>query len=140
VTFNDLRGTAVTRLAIAECTEAEIATVTGHSLRGVRAVLDSHYLSRDQALGESAIRKLEKGQPSARTTRIIPGYVQLARAIGPLISGTHEHEYKLWRQVKLPKGKILIPGVVSHASLRRHQLTDQSMKSNKNASRAPGSA
>ena len=61
VTFNDLRGTAVTRLAIAECTEAEIATITGHSLRGVRAILNSHYLSRDQALGESAIRKLEKG-------------------------------------------------------------------------------
>ena len=61
VTFNDLRGTAVTRLAIAECTEAEIATITGHSLRGVRAILDSHYFSRDQSLGESAIRKLEKG-------------------------------------------------------------------------------
>ena len=61
VTFNDLRGTAVTRLALAGCTEAEIATITGHSLRGVRAVLDSHYLSRDPALGESAIRKLERG-------------------------------------------------------------------------------
>src|SRR5262249_9597267 len=31
VTFHDLRGTAVTRLAVAECTEAEIATITGHS-------------------------------------------------------------------------------------------------------------
>ena len=61
VTFNDLRGTAVTRLALAGCTEAEIATITGHSLRGVRAILDRHYLSRDPALGESAIRKLEKG-------------------------------------------------------------------------------
>jgi 5-methyltetrahydropteroyltriglutamate--homocysteine methyltransferase len=28
----------------------------------------------------------------------------------------HEHEWKIWRDVKLPKGKILIPGVVSHAS------------------------
>ena len=28
----------------------------------------------------------------------------------------HEHEWKVWRDVKLPKGKILIPGVVSHAS------------------------
>jgi 5-methyltetrahydropteroyltriglutamate--homocysteine methyltransferase len=28
----------------------------------------------------------------------------------------HEHEYKLWRQVKLPEGKILIPGVISHAT------------------------
>lgn len=28
----------------------------------------------------------------------------------------HEHEWKLWREVKLPEGKILIPGVVSHAT------------------------
>ena len=28
----------------------------------------------------------------------------------------HEHEYKLWRDAKLPDGKILIPGVVSHAT------------------------
>ena len=61
VTFHDLRGTAVTRLALAGCTEAEIATITGHSLRSVRAILDTHYLSRDPALGESAIRKLETG-------------------------------------------------------------------------------
>ena len=28
----------------------------------------------------------------------------------------HEHEWKVWKDVKLPAGKILIPGVVSHAS------------------------
>jgi 5-methyltetrahydropteroyltriglutamate--homocysteine methyltransferase len=28
----------------------------------------------------------------------------------------HEHEYKVWRDVKFPAGKILIPGVVSHAT------------------------
>jgi integrase len=60
VTFHDLRGTAVTRLALAGCTEAEIATITGHSLRSVRAILDTHYLARDPALGESAITKLER--------------------------------------------------------------------------------
>jgi integrase len=60
VTFNDLRGTAVTRLALAGSTEAEIATITGHSLRDVRSILDAHYLSRDPRLGESAIRKLEQ--------------------------------------------------------------------------------
>jgi integrase len=59
VTFNDLRGTAVTRLALAGATEAEIATVTGHTLRDVRSILDTHYLNRDPALAESAIRKLE---------------------------------------------------------------------------------
>ena len=26
----------------------------------------------------------------------------------------HEHEWKIWQNVKLPEGKILIPGVVSH--------------------------
>jgi 5-methyltetrahydropteroyltriglutamate--homocysteine methyltransferase len=28
----------------------------------------------------------------------------------------HEHEYKVWKDIKLPAGKILIPGVVSHAT------------------------
>jgi len=28
----------------------------------------------------------------------------------------HEHEWKVWKDVKLPDGKVLIPGVVSHAS------------------------
>ena len=59
VTFHDLRGTAVTRLALADCSEAEIATITGHSLRDVGAILDAHYLKRDTGLGASAIRKLE---------------------------------------------------------------------------------
>lgn len=61
VTFNDLRGTAVTRLALVGCTEAEIAAITGHSIRDVRSILDAHYLHRDQALAETAIRKLEIG-------------------------------------------------------------------------------
>jgi len=61
VTFHDLRGTAVTRLAVVGATEAEIANITGHSLRDVHAILDMHYLARDPALGENAIRKLERG-------------------------------------------------------------------------------
>ena len=28
----------------------------------------------------------------------------------------HEHEWKIWKETRLPDGKILIPGVVSHAS------------------------
>jgi 5-methyltetrahydropteroyltriglutamate--homocysteine methyltransferase len=28
----------------------------------------------------------------------------------------HAHEWKVWRDVKLPEGKLLIPGVVSHAT------------------------
>lgn len=61
VTFNDLRGTAVTRLALVECTEPEIATITGHSLRDVRSILDANYLHRDVELARKAIHKLEMG-------------------------------------------------------------------------------
>lgn len=28
----------------------------------------------------------------------------------------HEHEYHLWETVKLPEGKVMIPGVITHAS------------------------
>jgi len=28
----------------------------------------------------------------------------------------HEHEWKVWREAKLPDGKLLMPGVVSHAT------------------------
>jgi 5-methyltetrahydropteroyltriglutamate--homocysteine methyltransferase len=28
----------------------------------------------------------------------------------------HEHEYHIWETTRLPDGKILIPGVVSHAT------------------------
>ena len=59
VTFHDLRGTAVSRLALAGCSEAEIATLTGHTLNDVRSILDAHYLNRDPALAIEAIRKLE---------------------------------------------------------------------------------
>jgi integrase len=60
ITFT-LRGTAVTRLALVECTEAQIASITGHSLRDVRSILDAHYLHRDIELARSAIHKLEMG-------------------------------------------------------------------------------
>ena len=59
LTFNDLRGTAVTRLALVGCTEAQIASITGHSLRDVRSILDAHYLHRDIELARNAITKLE---------------------------------------------------------------------------------
>jgi 5-methyltetrahydropteroyltriglutamate--homocysteine methyltransferase len=41
------------------------------------------------------------------------------RAQGYLIEAAnarHEHEYAVWEHVKLPEGKILIPGVISHAT------------------------
>jgi 5-methyltetrahydropteroyltriglutamate--homocysteine methyltransferase len=31
-------------------------------------------------------------------------------------NGRHEHEYHVWERVKLPDGKVIIPGVITHAS------------------------
>jgi integrase len=59
LTFHDLRGTAVVRLAIAGATVPQIATFTGHGLRDVEATLDAHYLGRDIQLAEAAVLKLE---------------------------------------------------------------------------------
>jgi integrase len=59
--FHDLRGTAVTRLAEAGCTNAEIASITGHSLRSVSAILDK-YLARTDKIALAAIAKLERGK------------------------------------------------------------------------------
>jgi integrase len=60
-TFHDLRGTAVTRLAEAGCNELEIASLTGHSVRDVSAILD-RYLSRTDKLAIAAIAKLERSR------------------------------------------------------------------------------
>lgn len=58
LTFHDLRGTAITRMALAGCTVPEIAAVTGHSLKDVEAVLDMHYLGGRAELAASAMRKM----------------------------------------------------------------------------------
>ncbi|MEA1084842.1 tyrosine-type recombinase/integrase [Sphingomonas sp. CD22] len=60
LTFHDLRGTVVTRLAIAGASVQQIATITGHSLKDVEPILDAHYLNRNFGMEETAISKLEK--------------------------------------------------------------------------------
>jgi integrase len=68
LTFHDLRGSAVVRLALAGATVPEIATFTGHSLKDVEAILDKHYLGRDVRLAENAMRKLEEMEENENRT------------------------------------------------------------------------
>ncbi len=56
--FHDLRGTAVTLLSEANCTPQQIATITGHSLKTVHAILE-RYLARTRGLAEQAIANFE---------------------------------------------------------------------------------
>jgi integrase len=58
-TFHDLRGTAVTRLALSGCSVPEIAAITGHSLKDVEVILEKHYLGGRLELAEAAALKLE---------------------------------------------------------------------------------
>jgi 5-methyltetrahydropteroyltriglutamate--homocysteine methyltransferase len=51
--------------------------------------------------------------------RDIVGLLLKARVQGYLIEASnprHEHEWLIWRDVKLPAGKVLMPGVVGHAT------------------------
>jgi hypothetical protein len=57
--FHDLRGAAVTRLALSGCTAPEIAAITEHSLADVEEILEKHYMGGRIELAESAILKLE---------------------------------------------------------------------------------
>jgi integrase len=57
--FHDLRGTAVTVLAENGCTTPEIASITGHTMKQVEAILEK-YMARTRALNDAATRKLEE--------------------------------------------------------------------------------
>jgi 5-methyltetrahydropteroyltriglutamate--homocysteine methyltransferase len=51
--------------------------------------------------------------------KFLSGLLLKVKAQAYLIEGAnarHEHEYAVWDEVKLPEGKILIPGVVTHST------------------------
>ncbi len=69
VAFHDIRGTAVTRLAKAGCSVAEIASLTGHSLKDAQDILDVHYLGGRLELAEAAMAKLEEKEGRTKTVK-----------------------------------------------------------------------
>ena len=56
--FRDLRDTAITRLALAGATIAEIRSITGHTIKSVHQVLE-HYMALDEAMADRAIDRLK---------------------------------------------------------------------------------
>lgn len=57
--FQDLRDTAVTRLALAGCELPQIAAITGHSLSSITSII-KHYLVLQPAMADAAIAKLSR--------------------------------------------------------------------------------
>jgi hypothetical protein len=47
LTFHDLKGSTVVRLAVARAAVPQIASFARHSLEDVEAILDGHHLGRD---------------------------------------------------------------------------------------------
>lgn len=74
LTFHDIRGTAVTRLALAGCSTSQIASITGHALKDVEHILDAHYLGGRVELAEQAMAKLERYARNAQSKPL--GYQQ----------------------------------------------------------------
>jgi integrase len=76
VTFNDLRGTAVTRLALAGCTEAEIATITGpHAERrkvNSRCQLPSSRPGAGRGRNQEARSENKNSRPGSRLCLDVP--------------------------------------------------------------------
>lgn len=57
--FHDLRGTAVTRLALSDCTAQQIGAITGHSEKEVAKILEAHYIGGRIELAEQAMLKAD---------------------------------------------------------------------------------
>jgi 5-methyltetrahydropteroyltriglutamate--homocysteine methyltransferase len=57
------------------------------------------------------IHEADLGQVVGHMLRVDAGAYSFEAA-----NARHEHEYHLWERVKLPAGKVLIPGVITHAS------------------------
>jgi 5-methyltetrahydropteroyltriglutamate--homocysteine methyltransferase len=57
------------------------------------------------------VHEAELGQVLGHMLRVNAGAFSFEAA-----NPRHEHEYHLWERVKLPKDKVLIPGVITHAS------------------------
>lgn len=84
--------------------------VTNHALRGIPAEkvrLHTCYgINEGPRIHEAALAEV-----AGHMLRINAGAYSFEAA-----NARHEHEYHLWESLKLPEGKILIPGVITHAS------------------------
>ena len=126
-----MRGTAVTRLAEAECSAAEIASITGHSMRDVGAILDV-YLARTGKIALGRHRQAGKGKSmtmeiltpkSRRWDEFADALFAVTRVPGNpdewLCDGdAGEHVYRYAKAVMTKMGNIDIAGTL--AFFREH--------------------
>jgi integrase len=66
--FHDLRGSALKAFADAGCSELELRSIAGHSMKSMSGALSS-YIDAFRSLAESAVRKRENAQRTLLQTR-----------------------------------------------------------------------
>ena len=88
-----------------------------------RKIIEANVAALNQAVAEIPADRMRMhvcwGRPRPRITRHPARRHRRHRAHRqadggsfPAANGRHEHEWKIWREVKLPPGKIIIPGVI----------------------------
>lgn len=66
LTYHDLRGTFITARRREGATAEQIASISGHSLHEVNAVLERHYLADDQAAGDAVILGIKSSKSGTK--------------------------------------------------------------------------
>ena len=99
--------------------EDDVEALTFYTLSLRRRDIAGSYLPRDRM----RYHVCWGSWPGPHTTDVplkdIVDLILKVRAGAYLIEGAnprHEHEWRVWQEVKLPEGKIIAPGVISHAT------------------------
>jgi 5-methyltetrahydropteroyltriglutamate--homocysteine methyltransferase len=97
---------------IADCRKLAEATVEvlNHALAGIPPEQVRYHTCYGINIGPR-VHELELKHVADIMLRIHAGALSFEAA-----NPRHEHEWRVWEDVKLPAGKILIPGVVTHSS------------------------
>lgn len=85
--------------------------ILNHTLRGLPEERIRHHTCYGINMGPR-VHDIEFKHLIDIVLKIRAGYYSFEAA-----NPRHEHEWKLWANVKLPEGKVIIPGVISHCSV-----------------------
>jgi 5-methyltetrahydropteroyltriglutamate--homocysteine methyltransferase len=100
-------------LSVAECRDwaARRVEALNHALRGIPEESIRYHTCYSINMGPR-VHDMELKDLIDLMLRIRAGAYSFEAA-----NPRHDHEWKLWREVRLPEGKSLVPGVITHSSV-----------------------
>jgi 5-methyltetrahydropteroyltriglutamate--homocysteine methyltransferase len=82
-----------------------------HALRGIPAERVRHHTCYGINMGPR-VHEIDFGDVVDIALSVNAGYYSFEAA-----NPRHEHEWRIWEDVKLPEGKAIMPGVITHSSV-----------------------